>query len=66
MNENVQKPFSPGQAEAKFDRRPQTQIERQDMTPGRAAAEGSDITSPSHERWEQRTAERDPAEGADY
>ena len=45
---------------------PQPQMERQDMTPGRATAEGSDITSPSHERWEQRTAERDPAEGADY
>ena len=37
----------------------------QEMTPGRAPAEGpvTDIASPSHERIEQRTAERDTAEG---
>ena len=51
---------------ASFGRQPHTQIETRNMTPGRATAEGSDISSPSHERWEQRTAERDPAEGADY
>jgi hypothetical protein len=56
----------PVRPEATFGRQPLTQIARQDMTPGRACAEGSDIKSPSHERWEQRTAERDPAEGADY
>lgn len=35
------------------------------ITPGRAPAEGPDIDieSPSHERWEQATAERAPAEG---
>lgn len=33
------------------------------MTPGRAPAEGGEEESPSHERWEQHTAERAPAEG---
>lgn len=36
-----------------------------DMTPGRASSEGPPIESPSHERWEQHTADRDPAEGPD-
>lgn len=38
-----------------------------DLTPGRAPAEGPaiEIASPSHERWEQGTAERAPAEGPD-
>jgi hypothetical protein len=57
---------SPVQPEAAYGRQAQVPIATQNLTPGRAAAEGSDITSPSHERWEQRTAERDPAEGADY
>lgn len=37
----------------------------EDLTPGRAPSEGADIdiVSPSHERWEQHTEERDPAEG---
>lgn len=36
-----------------------------DGTPGRAPTEGADIdvVSPSHERCEQHTEERDPAEG---
>lgn len=37
-----------------------------DLTPGRASAEGPPIESPSHERWEQHTADRDPAEGPDF
>ena len=42
-----------------------TALETFDITPGRAPAEGpaTEILSPSHERWEQRTAERAPAEG---
>lgn len=39
-----------------------------DMTPGRAPTEGPEMSSmaiPSHERWEQGTPWRDPAEGAD-
>ncbi|MBJ6750063.1 hypothetical protein [Geomonas anaerohicana] len=38
----------------------------EDFTPGRDPAEGPDIalTSPSHERWAQHTAERDPTEGS--
>jgi len=36
------------------------------LTPGRAPAEGPEIDSPSHERWEQDTYDRDPAEGADF
>jgi len=37
------------------------------MTPGRAPAEGpdTDLESPTHERWEVGTPERDPAEGQD-
>lgn len=37
----------------------------QEMTPGRDPAEGPDLEfqSPSHERWAQDTADRDPAEG---
>jgi hypothetical protein len=60
------KEHSPTRPESAFGRQSQGQQEALNMTPGRAAAEGSDITSPSHERWEQRTAERDPAEGADF
>lgn len=36
------------------------------LTPGRAPAEGPEIESPSHERWEQDTYDRAPAEGADF
>lgn len=43
--------------------RQQQPVARQDMTPGRAPAEGPAIDSPSHERWEQDTADRAPAEG---
>lgn len=38
----------------------QTQV---DMTPGRAPTEGGEMESPSHERWEQDTFDRDPVEG---
>ena len=43
-----------------------TQGAHEDWTPGRDPAEGPDIafTSPSHERWAQHTAERDPTEGS--
>ncbi|GFO53850.1 hypothetical protein GMSM_08570 [Geomonas sp. Red276] len=39
-----------------------------DMTPGRAPAEGPDmdIATPTHERWEQGTPFRGPAEGDDF
>jgi hypothetical protein len=39
-----------------------------DITPGRAPAEGADedIESPTHERWEEGTPERGPAEGDDF
>jgi hypothetical protein len=57
---------SQAQLEAALGRQPRAGLEIRNITPGRAAAEGSEITSPSHERWEQRTAERDPAEGADF
>jgi hypothetical protein len=42
-------------------------VQAQALTPGRAPAEGADVefASPTHERWEQHTAERAPAEGSD-
>ena len=50
----------------KSRKRYQGTFESQELTPGRASSEGpDDISSPSHERSEQGTAGRAPAEGAD-
>jgi hypothetical protein len=48
----------------KFEKGKDAQIPA-NITPGRAPAEGADIEieSPSHERWEEGTPDRDPAEG---
>jgi hypothetical protein len=67
MTKHTHHAHQTGHPEAAARTRQQAPVEALALTPGRAPAEGPDLEfgSPSHERWEQHTAERDPAEGSD-
>lgn len=57
--------FGTGRSAVKDAIQPRAALDLHDLTPGREPAEGPDleIRNPTHERWEQDTADRDPAEG---